>query len=101
MLSCVVAVSWRGAARLVQDEKNQVVTVGTWMEHEWADYRLTWRPELFGGIEYVYVPASSLWTPDLVLYNKCVPYTALLCYSVSVSAHFTVQFSSVQFGTIE
>ena len=53
-----------------------MVTVSTWMAHEWRDYRLTWRPELFGGIEYVYMPASSLWTPDLVLYNKCATCTS-------------------------
>jgi len=30
---------------------------------------LTWDPNEFGGIDKIRVPASSIWTPDIVLYN--------------------------------
>jgi len=35
----------------------------------WKDILLTWDPENFGGVNNVRVPASSIWTPDIVLYN--------------------------------
>jgi len=35
----------------------------------WKDVLLTWDPSNFGGVNNVRVPASSIWTPDIVLYN--------------------------------
>jgi len=35
----------------------------------WKDALLNWNPEDFGGVNKVRVPASSIWTPDIVLYN--------------------------------
>lgn len=37
---------------------------------EWSDYRLKWNASDFGGLSYVIVPASEVWTPDLLLSNK-------------------------------
>lgn len=54
------------------DEKNQVMTVNVWVRQEWQDYKLTWNPAEYGGVERVYVPSEAIWIPDIVLYNKWV-----------------------------
>ena len=36
----------------------------------WYDYKLTWGPELYGGVEMLHVPSDHIWRPDIVLYNK-------------------------------
>jgi len=36
---------------------------------EWKDVLLNWEPDDFGGVDKVRVPANSIWTPDIVLYN--------------------------------
>ena len=35
----------------------------------WIDSLLTWNPADYGGVTYVRVPVSSIWSPDIVLYN--------------------------------
>ena len=37
---------------------------------EWSDYKLTWNPDDFGGVETLHVPSEHIWLPDIVLYNK-------------------------------
>jgi hypothetical protein len=34
------------------------------------DYKLTWNPEEYGGVDILHVPSSNIWLPDIVLYNK-------------------------------
>ena len=34
------------------------------------DYKLTWAPSQYGGIEVVEIPSSDIWVPDIVLYNN-------------------------------
>ena len=36
----------------------------------WRDILLQWNPEDFGGVDHVRVPATHIWTPDIVLYNQ-------------------------------
>lgn len=36
----------------------------------WYDYKLTWNPEEYGGVEGLHVPSEHVWRPDIVLYNK-------------------------------
>ena len=36
------------------------------------DYKLTWNPDDYGGLETLHVPAHNIWLPDIVLYNKYV-----------------------------
>ena len=38
----------------------------------WEDQVLRWDPEKFGGVTHIRLPATALWTPDIVLYNKWV-----------------------------
>lgn len=36
----------------------------------WNDQVLRWDPDQFGGVTHIRLPASEIWTPDIVLYNK-------------------------------
>ena len=37
---------------------------------EWIDVKLSWSPGDYGGIKVIRVPSDSLWTPDIVLFDK-------------------------------
>ncbi|XP_053611533.1 acetylcholine receptor subunit beta-like 2 isoform X1 [Plodia interpunctella] len=50
--------------------KNQVMTTNLWVEQKWFDYKLTWNPDDYGGVEMLYVPSEHIWLPDIVLYNN-------------------------------
>ena len=39
---------------------------------QWTDEVLTWNPADFGGIKDLRLPPYVAWTPDIVLYNRCV-----------------------------
>ena len=39
---------------------------------EWFDPALKWNPDENGGVEVLYVPATNIWNPDIVLYNTWV-----------------------------
>ncbi|CAF4828162.1 unnamed protein product [Pieris macdunnoughi] len=36
--------------------------------NKWQDYKLTWDPADYGGVEMLYVPSEHIWLPDKVLY---------------------------------
>ena len=36
----------------------------------WYDYKLSWEPREYGGVEMLHVPSDHIWRPDIVLYNK-------------------------------
>lgn len=36
----------------------------------WNDYRLTWDPSEYDGIDKLRIPSRHIWLPDIVLYNK-------------------------------
>ncbi|PRD22058.1 UNVERIFIED_CONTAM: Acetylcholine receptor subunit alpha-like [Trichonephila clavipes] len=37
----------------------------------WNDYKLTWDPREYGGVDMLHVPSDHIWRPDIVLYNNC------------------------------
>nr|5OUG_A Chain A, Humanized alpha-AChBP [Homo sapiens]5OUG_B Chain B, Humanized alpha-AChBP [Homo sapiens]5OUG_C Chain C, Humanized alpha-AChBP [Homo sapiens]5OUG_D Chain D, Humanized alpha-AChBP [Homo sapiens]5OUG_E Chain E, Humanized alpha-AChBP [Homo sapiens]5OUH_A Chain A, Acetylcholine binding protein [Homo sapiens]5OUH_B Chain B, Acetylcholine binding protein [Homo sapiens]5OUH_C Chain C, Acetylcholine binding protein [Homo sapiens]5OUH_D Chain D, Acetylcholine binding protein [Homo sapiens len=51
------------------DEKNQVVDVVIWLQMSWTDHYLQWNVSEYPGVKQVSVPISSLWKPDILLYN--------------------------------
>lgn len=57
---------------MLQHEKTQIMTTIVWLRQEWHDPMLTWKPDLYGGLDRIYVPSEMIWTPDIVLYNKSV-----------------------------
>jgi len=56
---------------------------------EWRDYKLTWNTSEYGGVSSVSVPASRIWTPDVVLYNRCL---TLFGHFLHFTIVFTVFF---------
>lgn len=40
------------------------------LSQEWTDYRLSWSPIDYDGIEVLRIPAGKVWLPDIVLINK-------------------------------
>jgi len=36
----------------------------------WHDWRLTWNPSDWAGINMIYLPISMIWKPDLKIYNE-------------------------------
>lgn len=37
---------------------------------QWTDYRLSWEPSDYYGIDVIRVPCLTVWLPDIVLENK-------------------------------
>merc|ERR1719412_1384459 len=52
------------------DMRRQILTTNVWVEQEWADYKLSWNPEAYGGVKHLHVPSQDIWLPDIVLYNN-------------------------------
>lgn len=50
--------------------KNQIMTTNLWVEQYWHDYKLTWDPKEYGGVDMLHVPSDHIWRPDIVLYNN-------------------------------
>ncbi|XP_050433293.1 acetylcholine receptor subunit alpha-like [Adelges cooleyi] len=50
--------------------KNQIMTTNLWVEQYWYDYKLSWNPKEYGGVEGLHVPSEHVWRPDIVLYNN-------------------------------
>ncbi|CAF2081197.1 unnamed protein product [Rotaria magnacalcarata] len=47
----------------------QRMQTNTWKTLIWQDMNLVWNPVDYGGLATVCLPADSIWTPDVVLYN--------------------------------
>uniref|UniRef100_A0A914V4D9 Neurotransmitter-gated ion-channel ligand-binding domain-containing protein n=1 Tax=Plectus sambesii TaxID=2011161 RepID=A0A914V4D9_9BILA len=52
------------------DEVNQVLTTNLWLEMQWIDHKLKWRPEEWGNIRKIRIPSAEIWIPDIILYNN-------------------------------
>merc|ERR1719266_2113604 len=52
------------------DMRRQILTTNVWVEQEWADYKLSWNPDDYGGVRHLHVPSQHIWLPDIVLYNN-------------------------------
>ncbi|KAH7945217.1 hypothetical protein HPB49_008449 [Dermacentor silvarum] len=50
--------------------KNQIMTTNLWVEQYWDDYKLSWDPRDYGGVDMLHVPSDHIWRPDIVLYNN-------------------------------
>jgi len=46
-----------------------VMSATTWLRSQWNDFRLTWDPEEYQGLEAIKIPPSRIWKPDLSVYN--------------------------------
>uniref|UniRef100_A0A3P8Y341 Cholinergic receptor, nicotinic, beta 2 n=1 Tax=Esox lucius TaxID=8010 RepID=A0A3P8Y341_ESOLU len=68
-------------------EREQIMTTNVWLTQEWQDYRLTWIPEEFDGMEKVRLPSKHIWLPDVVLYNNADGMYEVSFYSNAVVSH--------------
>ncbi|OWF44950.1 acetylcholine receptor subunit alpha-like 2 [Mizuhopecten yessoensis] len=46
---------------------NEIVSLSGIMRMIWKDYRLTWDPQKYGGVEGMVLPANQVWLPTIVL----------------------------------
>nr|CAB3230767.1 nAChR-A1 nicotinic acetylcholine receptor subunit precursor [Phallusia mammillata] len=51
-------------------EVNQKIETKMWVLQIWQDPRLVWDPVDYEGLEYVHLPTTELWLPEVVLYNN-------------------------------
>ncbi|KAI1730744.1 neurotransmitter-gated ion-channel ligand binding domain-containing protein [Ditylenchus destructor] len=54
----------------LQDEKAQTLATNVWLHMNWVDIYLTWDPSEYGNIKEVRLPITSIWKPDVLLYNS-------------------------------
>ncbi|XP_056134059.1 neuronal acetylcholine receptor subunit beta-4 [Lampris incognitus] len=73
------------------NEREQIMTTNVWLDQKWVDYRLSWDPSKFEGIDRIRIPSRHIWLPDIVLYNN-----ADGTYEVTVFTNAIVHFN----GTI-
>lgn len=52
------------------DERNQIMSINGFLMQHWEDHRLRWNPNDYASIEYINIPAISLWLPDTHLLNS-------------------------------
>ncbi|XP_008325889.1 acetylcholine receptor subunit beta [Cynoglossus semilaevis] len=50
--------------------KNEEMSTVVVMNLEWTDYRLSWKPKEYDGIEVLRIPSGKIWLPDIVLINN-------------------------------
>ncbi|KAM6942923.1 neuronal acetylcholine receptor subunit beta-4 [Xenentodon cancila] len=52
------------------NEREQIMTTNVWLTQHWVDYRLSWDPAKYEGIDKLRIPSKHIWLPDIVLYNN-------------------------------
>nr|XP_055030885.1 neuronal acetylcholine receptor subunit beta-4 [Misgurnus anguillicaudatus] len=52
------------------NEREQIMTTNVWLTQNWNDYRLSWDPAEYEGIDKLRIPSKHIWLPDIVLYNN-------------------------------
>uniref|UniRef100_A0A665X1X9 Cholinergic receptor, nicotinic, beta 4 (neuronal) n=1 Tax=Echeneis naucrates TaxID=173247 RepID=A0A665X1X9_ECHNA len=52
------------------NEREQIMTTNVWLTQHWVDYRLSWDPDQYEGIDKLRIPSRHIWLPDIVLYNN-------------------------------
>ncbi|MBN3308932.1 ACHB4 protein, partial [Amia calva] len=70
------------------NEREQIMTTNVWLTQNWIDYRLSWDPSEYDGIDKLRLPPRHIWLPDIVLYNN-----ADGTYEVTLFTNAIVQFN--------
>uniref|UniRef100_A0A1I7V7I2 Neur_chan_LBD domain-containing protein n=1 Tax=Loa loa TaxID=7209 RepID=A0A1I7V7I2_LOALO len=68
-------------------EIDQIMTCSVWLKQVWIDKKLSWNPEIYGGVSVLYVPYEMIWVPDIVLYNN-----ADSSYNITISTKATLRY---------
>ncbi|EPQ15470.1 Acetylcholine receptor subunit beta [Myotis brandtii] len=53
-----------------ENEKDEEMSTKVYLDLEWNDYRLSWDPAEYEGIDLLRITAGSVWLPDVVLLNN-------------------------------
>ena len=53
-------------------------------EQEWTDSNMRWDESEYGGVKDIRVPPSSLWKPDILMYNRSSHLSSWSKYRMSV-----------------
>uniref|UniRef100_A0A915PMI5 Uncharacterized protein n=1 Tax=Setaria digitata TaxID=48799 RepID=A0A915PMI5_9BILA len=68
-------------------EIDQIMTCSVWLKQVWIDNKLSWNPQIYGGVSVLYVPYEMIWVPDIVLYNN-----ADSNYNITISTKATLRY---------
>ena len=49
---------------------------------EWMDVNLAWNETEYGNVQDVRIPPSSLWKPDILMYNRLVAIPQILNFYI-------------------
>mmetsp|Transcript_19232 Transcript_19232/g.15786 ORF Transcript_19232/g.15786 Transcript_19232/m.15786 type:complete len:181 (+) Transcript_19232:237-779(+) len=52
------------------DQKAEVTKLMCYAPFRWLDWRLTWEPSEWAGIDMMYLPLSKIWKPDIIILNE-------------------------------
>jgi len=52
------------------DERNQMISTNLWLNLEWHDSNLVWNETEYGQVKDIRMPPSSIWKPDILMYNS-------------------------------
>ena len=44
--------------------------MNAWLRASWKDFRLTWEPDQYEGVDRLMLPGDMIWRPDLSIYNQ-------------------------------
>ncbi|XP_036985058.2 acetylcholine receptor subunit beta isoform X1 [Artibeus jamaicensis] len=65
-----VSIGLRLAQLISLNEKDEEMSTKVYLDLEWTDYRLSWDPEEYEGIDLLRIKDQSVWLPDVVLLNN-------------------------------
>ena len=61
----------KGSTYIIPFQTNEILTLDTRIDLTWKDDRLAWAGvNDFEDIHQINLPASSIWYPDITLYNR-------------------------------
>uniref|UniRef100_A0A8C9A3C6 Acetylcholine receptor subunit beta n=1 Tax=Prolemur simus TaxID=1328070 RepID=A0A8C9A3C6_PROSS len=66
----VVSIGLSLAQLISLNEKDEEMSTKVYLDLEWTDYRLSWDPAEYDGIDLLRIAAESVWLPDVVLLNN-------------------------------
>ncbi|KAH3699821.1 acetylcholine receptor subunit alpha-1-A-like isoform X2 [Dreissena polymorpha] len=51
------------------NENREALSATISLSMNWSDLRLSWNPAQYGGVEKLYLPADTIWLPDITVHN--------------------------------
>ena len=75
-------------------EKEQIIILNVFLDHEWIDNRLIWNPAEYNNISILRVSSEMVWTPDTFVYTTADQSGFLM---PQVGTYFIIQNNGVIF----